>query len=253
MEAKVQVLRETFFPKPLAADLSDIGISRPPPEPIDFPLITEHEVRRAIRQAPAEKAPGADGIPNKVWHMLTNDGADSSADFIDIITRIFNACVRIGHNPRHFQNSITVALWKDAPRDYRLPKSYRPVALLNTLGKILESIIAARISWAAEEHQLLPKTHLGGRKGISVDHAIQLILDRVHRAWGKGKKVSMMLLDVQGAYDNVSHKRLLSNIRQMRLGQLAPWIQSFLSGRSTRIRLPGHHLSQSFPTPTGIP
>jgi hypothetical protein len=126
------------------------------------------------------------------------------------------------------------------------------VALLNTLGKILESIVATRIAWAVEEHGLLPKTHLGGRKGISVDHAIQLILDRVHRAWGRGKKVSMMLLDVAGAYDNVSHERLLHNIKQLRLGHFMPWIASFLCNRSTRIKLPGY-LSDSFPTPTGIP
>jgi hypothetical protein len=123
---------------------------------------------------------------------------------------------------------------------------------LNTLGKILESIVATRIAWAVEEHGLLPTTHLGGRKGISVDHAIQLILDRVHRAWGRGKKVSMLLLDVAGAYDNVSHERLLYNISRLRLGQFAPWIVSFLRDRSTRSKLPGY-LSDSFPTPIGIP
>jgi hypothetical protein len=53
-----------------------------------------------------------------------------------------------------------------------------------------------------------------------VDHAIQLILDRVHTAWGKGQKASMLLLDVAGAYDNVSHQRLLHNIRQIGLGEL---------------------------------
>jgi hypothetical protein len=122
------------------------------------------------------------------------------------------------------------------------------LALLVTLGKILESIIATRIAWAVEEYGILPKTHLGGRKRISVDHVIQLILDRVHCAWGTGTKASMLLLDVAGAYDNVSHERLLHNIRRLRLGQFAPWIASFLSGRSTRIKPPGH-LSDSFPRP----
>lgn len=59
-------------------------------------------------------------------------------DFVDIVTGIFDACMRTGYNPRHFQSSITVTLRKGGPRDFRKPKSYRPVALLNTLGKILE-------------------------------------------------------------------------------------------------------------------
>lgn len=88
------------------------------------------------------------------------------------LTVIFDACI---------QGSITVTLRKGGPRDFRQPKSYRPVALLNTLGKIFESIVATRIAWAVEEHGILLKTDLSGRKGISMDHAIQLILDRVHR------------------------------------------------------------------------
>ena len=62
----------------------------------------------------------------------------------------------------------------------------------------------------------------------------------------------MLLLNVAGAYDNISHERLLYNIKRLRLGQFVPWIASFLSNRSTRIKLPGY-LSDSFPTPTGIP
>jgi endonuclease/exonuclease/phosphatase family metal-dependent hydrolase len=245
-QGKVDLLRQVFFPSPPAADLADID-STSHPNQLTFPAISQQEVIDAIKCAPPDKAPGEDGIPNRVWKLL----ADNSHEFVAILIAIFDACMRTGHNPHHFQASITVTLRKGGPRDFRQPKSYRPVALLNTLGKILESIVATRIAWAAEEHGLLPKTHLGGRKGISVDHAIQLILDRVHRAWGTGRKVSMILLDVAGAYNNVSHERLLSNIQKLRLGWFTPWIQSFLSNRSTRIKLLGY-LSDSFPTPTGI-
>ncbi|OGE48027.1 hypothetical protein PENARI_c033G04144 [Penicillium arizonense] len=249
-DEKVQALREAFFPTPPDADLSDITNSTKPPIP--FPLISKQELTDAIRRAPPNKAPGADGIHNKVW-ILAGEST-SRRVFFSTILDIFNACLRIGRNPRHFQTSITVTLRKAGPRDYRLPKAYRPVALLNTLGKVLEAIIATRIAWAVEEYRLLPDTHLGGRKGISVDHAIQLILDRVHTAWGhgQGQKASMLLLDVAGAYDNVSHERFLHNMHQMGLEELVPWVQAFLTGRHTRIRLPGH-LSDAFPTPTGIP
>ncbi|KAJ5953702.1 hypothetical protein N7454_000598 [Penicillium verhagenii] len=214
---------------------------------IEFPPFTEQEVRDAINRTPPDKAPGPDGLPNRVWRILLG-----VSNFVTILTSVFNTCTRSGYNPRYFQRSITVTLRKGGPRNFRMPKSYRPIALMNTLGKVLEACIALRISWAVEEYGILPKTHLGGRKGISVDHAIQLILDRVHRAWGAGKKVSMLLLDVSGAYDNVSHERLLYNIKKLRLGFFEPWIRSFLGGRSTRIKLPGF-LSDSFATETGIP
>ncbi|GMF81920.1 unnamed protein product [Aspergillus oryzae] len=220
-KAKAAVLRESFFPEPPTADLSDIERRTQPPQ-IEFPEITKEEVAKIIRRAPPDKAPGPDAVPNKIWHELCKVPV-----FLERATALFNASIKTGHNPRHFQTSTTVALHKGGPRDYRKPKSYRPVALLNTFGKILESIIATRVAWALEEHKLLPRTHLGGRKGISTDHVIQLILDNIYRAWGQGKKVSMILLDVSGAFDNVSHARLLFNLRQLKLGHFADWLQAF--------------------------
>ncbi|KAJ5976445.1 hypothetical protein N7481_010152 [Penicillium waksmanii] len=120
------------------------------------------------------------------------------------------------------------------------------------MAKLLESIIATRISEAVEVHQLLPGTYLGGRKGISIDHIIQLIINRVRRAWGRGRQASMVLLDVAGAYDNVSHQQILSNIYRLGLGFFVPWAEAFLTNQCTRIKLPGF-LSEPFPTPTGIP
>ncbi|KAI9037662.1 uncharacterized protein KD926_000148 [Aspergillus affinis] len=198
-EQKVEAFRKAFFPEPPPADLSDIPTAQIPPQ-IDFPDLTEHEVLRCIRRAPPDKVPGPDGIPNKVWHWL-----GEVFSFLTVLTQIFNACLRLGHNPEYFQQSTTVVLRKTAPRDYRLAKSYRPIALLNTLGKILEAVATVRIAWALEERNLLPRSHLGGRRGISVDHLIQLLLDQIFESWGKGRKVSMLLLDVAGAFDNVSH------------------------------------------------
>ncbi|KAJ5720222.1 uncharacterized protein N7483_008156 [Penicillium malachiteum] len=159
-ESKVEVLRNVFFPAPPAADLSDISYDSIYHLP--FPPITEQEVGDVIRRAPPDKAPGPDMISNRIWKLLVS-GCDQ---FIRILTSIFDACIRTGYNPRHFQESTTVTLRKGGPRDYLMPKSYRPIALMNTLGKLLEAVVASRISYAVEEHSLLPKTHLGGRKGL---------------------------------------------------------------------------------------
>jgi hypothetical protein len=62
----------------------------------------------------------------------------------------------------------------------------------------------------------------------------------------------MLLLDVSGAYDNAQHSRLLHNMRKRRLGHFVPWVAAFLTGRSTRIKIP-EGISERIPTPTGIP
>ena len=47
---------------------------------------------------------------------------------------------------------------------------------------------------------------------------------------------SLLLLDVSGAFDNVSHARLLHNLRKRRIDErTVRWIASFLADRSTVI------------------
>ncbi|KAF4211069.1 hypothetical protein CNMCM5878_003191 [Aspergillus fumigatiaffinis] len=214
-EDKAWILRQSFFPPPPQADLSDTeGYEYP--SPIEVLHITAHEIETVIRRASPNKAPGADGITNSVLHQT-----------LDILL------------PR-----------KD---DYTQPKAYRPIALLNTLGKALEAIIANRLAYIADSHQLLPSRHTGGRKLALTEHAIHLLLQQIHHAWSEGKVALLLLLDVSGAYNNVSRYRLLHNLRKRRVSQrITSWVASFLSERSTTLKLQ-EYTAPSAPVQTGIP
>jgi hypothetical protein len=111
-------------------------------------------------------------------------------------------------------------------------KSYRPVALLNPLGKVIELIIAERISHAVEIHNLLPAQYMGGRRGVSTEEAVHILLERMRTSWKIRplNTASVLFLDVSGALDHVSHEGLLNNLRERRL-DLATigWVRSFPS------------------------
>ena len=62
------------------------------------------------------------------------------------------------------KESITVVLYKKGKKDYSLLGSYRPIALENTLAKVLEKYVANVMSKAAEEHRLLPWNQMGVRR-----------------------------------------------------------------------------------------
>lgn len=246
-EEKAEVLRQSFFPPPLQADLSDINNYQYPP-PLDCPEITLSEIERAVRRTAPNKAPGIDGITSGILRQT-----------LDIILpslhKLFNACLQLGYCPQHFKDAITVVLRKQGKEkgDYAHPKAYRPIALLNTLGKILEAIVASRLAYLADVHQLLPSRHTGGRKLASTEHAIHLLLQRIYQAWSEGKVASLLLLDVSGAYDNVSRERLLHNLRKRRISEtVVGWVASFLSGRCTTLKLQ-EYTAPSVPIETGIP
>ena len=63
--------------------------------------------------------------------------------------------------------------------DYTSPKVYRLIALLNTLGKALEAVIARRLRFLVEKYTLLPNTQMGARKGRSTETALYLLLEKV--------------------------------------------------------------------------
>ena len=77
-------------------------------------------------------------------------------------------------------------------RDPSLPKSYRPISLLATLGKVLEAVVANTISTLVEKHQLLPSNHFGARQRRSCEQALNVLVEKMHDAWREGKVLSFM-------------------------------------------------------------
>ena len=79
----------------------------------------------------------------------------------------------------------------------------------------MEAVISIRIREYAEANRLLPEEQIGARKGRSVETALELITDAVHTVWSMGGAniASLLLLDVARAFDNVSHERLLHNLK----------------------------------------
>lgn len=141
-----------------------------------MPEITQHEILQTIKRLSSKKEPRPDQIPNEVLKAI-------ACEICSYLEQIFNDSLKLGHYPTHFKESIIVILRKHgANRDYTNPKSYRPISLLNTLGKIMEAILATRISYMATRHNLLPKTHFGGRCGSCIETAIHNLLEKIYTA-----------------------------------------------------------------------
>ncbi|KAJ5462803.1 pol-like protein [Penicillium sp. IBT 31633x] len=214
---KAEILRDVLFPPAPTADLADlVGY--------DYPTA----------RSASYKAPGPDGIPNAALKK-----AIEIPNLLMFLTYLFNECLRLGYYASHFRESTTVILRKPGKSDYTIPKSYRPITLLSTLGKALESVLATRLSYLVEAHALLPDTHVGGRVGRSYDHALHLLLERVYETWRQDEHVATLLtLDVTGAFDHMAHKRLAYCLRKRRIPEeMVRWILSFLRDRLTTLVL----------------
>ena len=117
-----------------------------PPQLRTLARISAEQIRRHINGLSPHKAPGPDGIPNSVLKFCT-----------DIITPrlipIYRAILRLKVYPTQWRESTTCVLRRPGKPRYDVPKAYRPIALLNTLAKLLSSIVAEGLSFLTEAHR----------------------------------------------------------------------------------------------------
>jgi hypothetical protein len=232
-EAKANVLAGHFFPPLVKADLADIEGYRYPPELSVSQEVTTDEILSILKDIAPDKAPGPDSIPNRLLRECRDVLAEPLA-------KLFGDCLQRSYHPKPFRHSRTVVLRKPQKPMYDVAKAYRPIALLNTLGKVLEKIVARRVSALAEEHNLLPTTQMGARPGRSTVTALEMLTEQIRTVWANDPSLvaSMLSLDISRAFDNVSYERLIHNIQDARLLQwVAEYIRSFLTNRTTTLVL----------------
>jgi hypothetical protein len=153
------------------------------------------------------KAYGPDEIANIVLQKCVDV-------LIDYLLFIYRAILKLGKYYDPWRNFDTVVLRKPGKPNYETPKAYRPIALVSTSAKVLMAIVAEDIGWLAELHQLLQKTHFGGRPGRSTTDAIHYLVQRIKEAWRNGKVVSVLFLDMEGAFPNTVTDRLVYNLKK---------------------------------------
>ncbi|KAK6857165.1 hypothetical protein PG995_007352 [Apiospora arundinis] len=173
------------------------------------------------------------------------------------LAHMFEACLRLGYHPRIWKHSITIVLQKPN-KPATDPRAWRPIALLPCLGKVYEKLVANLLKMQAIKQMLIPHNQFGF-VGKSTVLALETIVNEVYRAWSRnadGKKgcyVTIMSLDIRGAFDNVKIEVLVQTLRNKKIPEwLVRAIEAFLQSRSTIVRIPGYE-SKEYYINIGIP
>ena len=245
-DEKATEFTAAFFPPPPMANLCDIE-STTYPEPVQMNTkITIRQIERAIDKLSPNKAPGPDEITNAIIKK-TFDTTQQH------LLAMVQASINLSHFPACFKTTTTIVLRKPQKSDYTKPNAYRPIALENTLGKIIESVLTDLLGYLTETHNLLPANHFGGRPGRTGEDAMAILSEKIHKAWKERDIYSVIFMDVAGAFNNVHHQRLLHNMRKRRIPiSIVRWVENFLTGRSTQLRFNGA-LSGTIATGAGVP
>ena len=109
---------------------------------------------------------------------------------------------------------------------------YRPISLLPTLSKCLESIIHKRLLLHFIDNNIISDWQAAYLKGDSVTHQLLYIVHKIRLACQQGKIAQAVFCYVEGDFEKVWHAGLLAKLEQASVtGKCFDLFQSYLSNR----------------------
>ena len=91
---------------------------------------------------------------------------------------------------------------------YDSPKSFRPIVLLNTMGKLIEKVIRDKLQFQVVSNNFIHQSQLGGLKFKStIDIGIALTYF-IHIGWIKNMLTSSLAFDIAQFFPSLNHRLL---------------------------------------------
>ena len=208
-------------------------------------LFSIHELRRAVRECKTGSSPGEDEI---TYEMLQKLPKTSNKALLDLFNRIWSS----GAYPKAWQHSIVVPILKQG-KDPHFAKSYRPISLTSTVGKVREKLVSNRLSYHVEKNNLLTNVQTGFRKGRGAIDQIIRLQDTINKYNHNRGYTLAVFVDFQTAFDMLWRNGLLYKLKKLDIqGNVLEYIQHFLSNRSIQVRI-GGEFSRTYSVQNGTP
>ena len=187
--------------------------------------IHNEDVIKAINNLNNTDATGEDGITVAFLKL--------SAPVIALpLARLTEISFQSGLIPKAFKSAIVVPIFKGKGKPVGSPSSYRPIAILPALSKVLEKLVLSQLMPFLDPK--LPSSQFGFRPGRGTSDAIAT----AHSSWTKAasaeKVTGIAAFDLTAAFDTVDHNILCGKLEALGFSPSATkWFHDYLIGRST--------------------
>ena len=150
---------------------------------------------------------------------------------------MFNAIHASGVWPTWFKQSTCVIIPKPNKPRYNVPKAFRPISLLNTIGKLLTKIIATRLQFDCLKYDILHPGQCGGvKKHATIDAGVTLA-SFVAESRELGLHSTACAFDIAQFFPSLSHKGCALILARFGFNQsLIQLFNSYFSGKVTRYK-----------------
>jgi len=175
--------------------------------------VTANETQLAILHLKYGTSAGPDSITYDTLQCF-NDAAPH------LLPHLFTACLRYAAHPPEWKIANCIVIPKSGKKSYSDPKSYRPISLLSCFGKLLESIVAKRLSQTAQMCRATHPSQMGALPENSAIDALLLAITPIASSISRKKtsnqnptRPAVLALDIKGAFNQVHPLTLLEVMR----------------------------------------
>jgi hypothetical protein len=160
------------------------------------------------------------------------------------LAHIFKLSLENGVFPEKLKSSRVVPIFKAG--DARSCDNYRPISLVSSLSKILEKIVAVRLTNHLQLNNLLYTHQYGFQRNMSTEHNLVQVVNFISKAINNGKYCIGIFLDLKKAFDVCSHDILLKKLVKFGIeGNALNWFKSYLSNRCQKVDINGKFSSEA--------
>ena len=173
---------------------------------LDSIRISVQDVNDVLRNLDVKKACG----PGHINPRFLKEGAHILSQPLSVL---FNRSLSQGYFPSRWKNGYLTPIHKND--DKSLPSNYRPISLLDPIGKVMERCVHKHLYNYISENQLLTPFQSGFVPGDSTTIQLLHTYHTFCEAVDSGKEVRAVFCDISKVFDRVWHRGLLYKLTRI--------------------------------------
>lgn len=181
------------------------------------------EIKTIIESLNERKATDSDQIPISFYKK-------HSTTLSQIITPLINICFKLNQFPVQMKETKIKALLKNP--DISSPDNYRPIAITNTIDKVVDRFLLKHLKNSITKFNLFPPNQHGFRENFSTHTALNTVFSFIQQSKQLKLSCSLLSLDLSKAFDSVLHTALALKLQEQNIPKhIIHHIYSYLHNR----------------------
>ena len=191
--------------------------------------MSEVKILHFIDRMKPKTSYGEDCISNKVLKFI-------APTIIQPLKHLINLSLQTGFFPDELKIAKVIPIYKDS--DSHDFSNYRPISLINSISRLIESIVCFQLTGFADACELFYEHQYGFRAKHNVNHPLLHFSETIFQALNNGKISLAIFIDLKKAFDTVNYEILLKKLEHYGIKDVELlWFKNYLKNRQQYVNL----------------